>query len=115
MEVRVNEKINWRQGLLRLWIVLAALWLAVIGTVAVLDTSIPSLTKDCSLLRSFNSDQTHEPLDDGVVRQCDERWKNERLYLIELAFGPPLAAVIFGLALGWIGRGFRPIPLKIKK
>jgi hypothetical protein len=69
--------INWRRGLFRIWLLLAAAWIMGWAIYMILD----------ALGRRF------EP--------------GEYLMMPVLFFGPPIAVLILGLAAGWAFRGFK--------
>jgi hypothetical protein len=60
------------------------------------------------MLRSFVSDETHQPLGDKEVAQCEAVWRNESVKLLEWAIVPPIVLLLAGASLAWIARGFRP-------
>src|SRR5262245_9543453 len=97
----------WRRGFFRLWVALALAWVIFIGVQAFRDTSIPSLTKSCSMLRDFVDDRTGQHLGDDDVERCEAVWRQKRIELVAQALVPPLAVLIIGIIFGWIVRGFR--------
>jgi hypothetical protein len=98
---------NVRRGLLRLWIIAAALWVIGSGIFALSDRSIPSWTRDCEELRDFVVEGTGKPLGDVDVAQCQEVWRKKRLTSLEWTIAPPLALLVAGLLMAWIVQGFR--------
>jgi hypothetical protein len=102
--------INWRRGFVRGWIVVTVCWILGIATISFRDKGIPSLTQGCDQLRDFVVEGTGKSLGDAEVSQCEAVWRTERLKIIEWAFGPPIALIVSGVLLGWIGRGFRSDP-----
>jgi hypothetical protein len=72
-------QINWRRGLLRIWVLLSAAW--IMGWLVYLI-----LYGIQSGFRSFN----------------------DLLAIPVLLIGPPIALLLFGLVAGWAFRGFRP-------
>jgi hypothetical protein len=71
--------INWRRGMLRIWLVLSAAW--IMGWII-------------------------EFLVYGI--QGGFRIASDYLAIPVLLLGPPVALLIFGVAVGWAFRGFRP-------
>jgi hypothetical protein len=70
--------INWRRGMLRIWLVLSAAW--IMGWII-------------------------EFLVYGI--QGGFRIASDYLAIPVLLLGPPVALLIFGVAVGWAFRGFR--------
>jgi hypothetical protein len=81
-DMQVNEPtkaVNWRRGLIRVWLLLSAAW--IMGwAVHLILFAIQGGFKN---YRDF-------------------------LAIPVLLFGPPIALLIFGLAAGWAFRGFKP-------
>ena len=93
--------------LLRLWVVLSVLWVAVVFWSALSDNTFPSLTKPCSELLKVKDDVTGEFLTQADVDDCEAVWRIDQLEYFSLAFGPPLALLVMGLTIGWIANDFR--------
>ena len=70
--------VNWRRGLLRLWLLISAAW--IMGWVIYL-------------------------LLEGI--QGGPKTSGDFLALPVLLLGPPIALLIFGIAAGWAVRGFK--------
>lgn len=77
---------NWSRGFLRIWLVLSLLWVA--GTFALHIDNSPKLLSSAE----FYNYKGYE-------------FFNARAFLIIL--GPPAGALLVGLTLAWIARGFR--------
>jgi hypothetical protein len=73
--------VNWRQGLLRLWLAASAIWLASTR----LTAKGPGLFSDWDV---------------GLRAMLPEQF-------LVLAFAPPLAALVLGVAAVWIRAGFK--------
>jgi hypothetical protein len=73
----VASPLNWRRGLLRLWLLLSGAWIMAWTIYVVLE----------GIQGGFKS-------------------AGELLALPVLLFGPPIALLLFGLAAGWAFRGF---------
>jgi hypothetical protein len=82
---------NYRRGLLRAWIALAAIWIALAGS---LEAS--GVIGSDSFCRLFNAGPW-----------CDYRPPAEFLVTLTLIIGPPIAALVVGAAVMWIVAGFR--------
>jgi hypothetical protein len=78
-EVRKGEAtpVNWRRGLLRLWLLLSGAWIVAWTIYLVVD---------------------------GI--QSEFKASRDLLVLPVLFFGPPIALLLFGVAAGWAFRGF---------
>jgi hypothetical protein len=72
-------QVNWRRGLLRVWILLSAAW--IMGWLVYLILS--------GIQGGFQS-------------------SGDFLAIPVLLFGPPVALLLFGLVAGWAFRGFKP-------
>jgi hypothetical protein len=72
-------KINWRRGLLRVWLLLSAAW--IMGWIVYLIIY--------GIQSGFQS-------------------SGDFLAILVLLIGPPIALMLFGLVAGWAFRGFKP-------
>jgi hypothetical protein len=70
--------LNWRRGLIRLWLVISAAWMMAWAIFLIM-----------------------EGIQGGVKTTRDF------LVLPVLLFGPPIALFLFGIAAGWAFRGFK--------
>ena len=80
--MQVNERmeaVNWRRGLIRVWLLLSAAWIMGWAVYLILF----------------------------AIRVGFET-SREFLAIPVLLFGPPIALLLFGLAAGWAFRGFKP-------
>lgn len=71
--------VNWRRGLIRVWLLLSAAWIMGWAVYLILF----------------------------AIRVGFEN-SREFLAIPVLLFGPPIALLLFGLAAGWAFRGFKP-------
>jgi len=71
--------LNWRRGMFRLWLVLSAAWIMA----WIIEFLVYGIQGGFGTWRAF-------------------------LVIPILLFGPPVAALIFGFAVGWAFRGFVP-------
>jgi len=78
-ESEAKPPLNWRRGLLRIWLLVSAAW--VMGWLVYLIMY--------GIQGGFQS-------------------LSEVLVLPVLLFGPPVALLLFGLLAGWAFRGFKP-------
>lgn len=72
-------QVNWRRGLLRVWLLLSAAW--IMGWIVYLIIY-------------------------GI--QSGFRSSGDFLAILVLLTGPPIALLLFGLVAGWAFRGFKP-------
>jgi hypothetical protein len=79
--VTSEATLDWSRGLLRLWVVLSALWVAVVA---------------CGNLFLVIRGEPRSLLQDMPVP-----------VIVAIAFVPPVLALAFGMAGLWIARGFR--------
>src|SRR5262245_59771975 len=86
-----GKAMQWRRGFFRIWIVLAAIWIVGLLTLALNDTSIPSLNRGRSELLNFRLDKSGESLGPTDVAQCEAVWKKERIRWAIWMLAPPLA------------------------
>src|ERR1700720_3034157 len=100
--MREQAQIAWRRGFIRLWVALTVAWILAMGGLAYQDTSIPSLTKSCNMLRDFKDDSTKQKLGDTEVGQCEAVWRQDRNKLLATTFGPPLVLLLLGATFAWI-------------
>ena len=80
-DMQVNESIkavNWRRGLIRVWLLLSAAWIMGWAVYLILF----------AIQGGFQNSR-------------------EFLAIPVLLFGPPIALLLFGLAAGWAFRGFK--------
>ena len=78
---RTNEitQVNWRRGVLRVWLLLSAAW--IMGWIVYLILN--------GIQGGFKS-------------------SGDVLAIPVLLFGPPVALLLFGILAGWAFRGFKP-------
>lgn len=112
---------NWPRGLVRLWLVLSALW---IGAVAwterdrlcwvspASDRRVEAVATDGPLVLARIDETVLEEAYRSLVDCLPPRagataWWRTREPALLMVLGPPLAALLVGCALLWIGRGFR--------
>ena len=96
---------DFKRGLFRLWLVASVIWIAIIAAIAYSDTGIPSITKSCSSLQEFTDDKTGQKLGQAEIDACNAVWREERLTIASKAVVPPIAVLISGMILAWIGAG----------
>jgi hypothetical protein len=110
--------LNWGRGFFRLWLLLSAIWVAALGYA--LRDDLWLLTQR-DLLESSRevtfapSEAIKEPLgaDEAMMAELSRRADAIGRELRATALGalgvvalPPLFALLAGLLIGWIGRGF---------
>jgi|ERR1051325_12093324 hypothetical protein len=102
---------NWRRGLLRLWILASVCWLITIGWFAYQDWWLPRQAafdqQACIDLRTATrAGNPFDCFDKGV--KFDDLipiWRIVSYYLL-LALGPAIAVFVFGVAVIWVLTGF---------
>jgi hypothetical protein len=70
--------VNWRRGLIRLWLVISAAWMMAWAIFLIME---------------------------GI--QGEVKTTRDLLVLPVLLFGPPIGVLLFGVATGWAFRGFK--------
>ena len=100
--------ISWCRGFWRLWLVGAALWVAVAGYVWFSENAIPSWMRDCWELLSFRRGDTGAYLGQTDVEECRKVWAAKRTRSLGWIFVPPILLLVAGTILGWIFSGFAP-------
>jgi hypothetical protein len=96
---------NWRRGLLRLWLVLSLCWIAGVGLYAwkqerwILSSSREFVFEDAP---GAARDQQNESADKIINRLDAETAKQYALLLLV----PPLATLAFGLLSAWVVTSF---------
>jgi hypothetical protein len=78
-QVNKAMQVNWRRGLLRIWLLVSAAWIMGWAVYLILY---------------------------GI--QGGFRNSGDFLAIPVLLFGPPIALLLFGLVAGWAFRGFKP-------
>ncbi len=124
---------NWRRGLVRLWLVLAVIWIVAVGWVMRPDKDAMSYWKlrsldDAYIAAQVKPDEARCKRPDGsldagcmsaewqraqatrdVMKEALAR-KKESLSSLKLAgiliIGPIGAALILGFVFGWVAKGF---------
>lgn len=125
--------LNWRRGLIRLWLVLSIIWIVLVGWVMRPDEDALSYWKLRSLDDAYIEAET-EPRSEKCTRPdgsldagcMDAEWQRAQATrdvmkealarkqdsLDDLKFtgfvigGPIVAALILGFVFGWVARGF---------
>ena len=83
-----NEGLNWKRGLLRLWVSVSALWCTVFGFALYGAYDFLSSSEFQDWPRSI------------------ETWEN-RIFLYWISLAMPLVVLAIGLAIIWVARGFK--------
>jgi hypothetical protein len=101
---------NWRQGLFRLWLVLAISWLIVGGGVAFAIWNADASARESATIWSEHEAQCGDSSKRGPW--CDFAPVRSREYPMPTAFypdlviGPPILLFILGWMGLWVARGF---------
>src|SRR5438034_4218291 len=96
---------NWRRGLLRLWLVLSLCWIAGVGLYAwKQETWILSSSQEFVFEGTPDSarDQQNESVEKIINSLSAETAKRYAAYLLV----PPLATLVLGLLSAWIASSF---------
>ncbi|RMF07769.1 MAG: hypothetical protein D6763_11520 [Alphaproteobacteria bacterium] len=127
--------LNWRRGLLRLWLVFAVLWIGAVGWILRPDEAAVSYWKLRSLDEAYiaaearpDEDRCKRPDGSLEARCMSAEWqraqaardymkealarKEDSLSSLKFAaivmVGPIVAALVLGFVFGWVARGFSP-------
>ncbi len=117
-------RLNWRRGLIRLWVILALPWIA--GTVALRWDHVTDALETLRLARTV--DMSEDDCQPGLggeaqrslcelkaqlreqtarnIARAREDLSDAALWII----GPPVLLLVLGGILVWVVRGFRPDP-----
>ncbi|HEX9472522.1 MAG TPA: hypothetical protein VF957_23600 [Bradyrhizobium sp.] len=107
---------NWRRGLLRLWLLASILWVAFAGVVFDLTTAGPALwhsvgseQRDAACFADPEAYKKKNPFDcfDDEPSMSQEEARNLVVAFVAAGIGVPVGAVLAFFALVWVGRGFR--------
>jgi hypothetical protein len=101
---------SWRRGLLRLWLLVSALWVGVVAWIAYYSAVVPRQTAatcfaareaDRNLGNPFDCFDLASPFADLIPVSSDiikyGTW----------AFAPVVATLVLGLSIAWVLAGFR--------
>ena len=108
---------NWKRGLVRLWIVSTVVWVALVGTYLRADVHWNGYLQ----YRNVPTDLTDRERNASDLSASEKRraeWKIEVRYRFDsdrrqliraaaIAGGPPFSILLLGLAFRWAVRGFR--------
>ena len=109
--------IRWGHGLFRTWLLAAVLWIGFSGWAEMrpmLVAAPKGLVTDPELLKKLNAGLDVSKMSDDELKAAYEAGKPKasvstpNIAMVGTVFGPPLFVLIFGCALWWVLRGFRP-------
>jgi hypothetical protein len=92
---------NWKRGLIRLWLIATIIWISVVIYVERPDQRHSRLVPPGDLPAEFSAD---------AERQRAALWREQREQIARIAiqaFVPPLLMLGFGFAGMWVYRGFK--------
>ena len=104
---------SWRRGLLRLWLLVSALWVGVVAWIAYYSAVVPRLAAaaqdtcfaareaDRNLGNPFGCFTGASPFADLVP------WSSDIMQYGTWAFAPVVAPLVLGLSIAWVLAGFR--------
>jgi hypothetical protein len=109
---------NLRRGLLRFWVVLSLAWIIAVGVHGYLQLGEPGLWGTYQVAKALVGSNPFDKRWPATATQEEKReemlekvqWLEARIEVrphLAWAFGPPLAVLIIGAALGWAVAGFR--------
>ena len=119
--------INWRRGLLRLWVIASVLWCVVVFSLGILENKTASRESRVALAPCKNGASSCEPwerdwgkvgglkpgsivTEQGIVTQPNGGTAWEAIAAITpWAIAPPLVVLVLGASLCWAFVGFRRV------
>jgi len=108
-------RINWRRGFLRAWLVLALAWVGSTGWIEYsyqIDPFAPEVQLNGRPLSQLSGDELLAFYRKTLAANASPRERMLALgpHQYAIVFGPPFGLLALGLVLGWIIKGFRPVP-----
>ncbi len=95
-----NSEMHWRRGILRLWIVLTAVWISLTAWLAYQNVIVPRQIAASETVCSVAAHRCDINFNDLIP------WQPEAERYIAWAILPPLGLMAFGLVAAWIVTGF---------
>jgi hypothetical protein len=97
---------NWRGGMLRLWIVTSVIWAGTISLIAYQNIAVPRLQSNRCLERSqINGHNPFDCFDPNVVGVFSS--PSDVIFYVALALGPVGTAFVLWFIGKWIVAGFK--------
>lgn len=107
---------NWRRGFLRLWCVVAVLWIGAASLIVFPEWKDAPWTPPPPFKAESCENMNAENMNAETINRCDwekflEDFSNTRsvttrVDMIAWLFGPPLGLLALGVIVTWIARGF---------
>ena len=106
---------NWRRGLIRLWLLVSVLWVGFVASIAYYGAVVPRQAAaaqagcfearklDGNLGNPFGCFDDASPFADLIP------WSSDLFKYGALAFAPVVTMLVLGLSIGWILAGFRRV------
>ena len=106
---------NYRRGLLRLWLLASVLWIALVGwlyvseiTIALQSSPVVAEAKPPGAASSMTKEDN--PFLSMKRSRYDKKPESMLPGIARAAFLPPLLLLALGVMFGWALRGFKPTP-----
>jgi hypothetical protein len=96
--------ITWGRGLIRVWLLATVLWIGFAGWIEISTKPPFDPSKPFKVIEPNGTE--HEGIIDPFAPKPPP--PKSMLATAGVIFGPPATVLIFGLALRWVIRGFRP-------
>ncbi len=110
-----GQRMSWKRGFLRLWIVFAVLWIGVGGwweakewQEAREEVARQETKKD--LCKNSQDRVKCEGIAEFLRSYAEKQSVDTLVEAAEIVFGPPLALFTIGMVIAWVIRGFRKRP-----
>jgi len=103
---------NWRRGLLRLWVLASVIWCALVGAYAISDWRdhqlTPTQTDDVNPFAKYVPGKTIEQGGWTITMPGTPASGTSSTVWIEvaIAIGGPVVVLLLGIALSWAAAGF---------
>jgi hypothetical protein len=106
---------SWRRGLLRLWLLISAIWIGLVAWIAYYNAVVPrqaaaaynacfeARKADSTLGNPFGCFDGASPFADLVP------WSSDIIKYGTWAFAPVIATLVLGFSIAWVLAGFRRV------
>src|ERR1700741_1279855 len=100
---------NWRGGLLRLWVGVAALWVLTVGTFTIMrwfeELPIPYVATEAECIPDNHPGWCNYRAEAAAVLQA-QNWRRDNWFFTGLTLIPPTLILAIGSAVFWAMAGF---------